>query len=175
MPVRSTQVLRMPRRVIATLDRSSHSEAVLYYLPAVLRHGDVVILLTVGRPPSSTRPAMDRVELPLVVGVRVERFAPMPQTHVEDMDQVIQRTKSELMDYLNDKSIILRNEGFDVIPQVLLDDKPARAIIQYARDAGPLFIAMATHGASGISHALSGSVSEEVVRSGVAPVFLVRP
>jgi len=34
---------------------------------------------------------------------------------------------------------------------------------------------MATHGRTGISHLLAGSVCESVIRSGVAPVLVLRP
>jgi nucleotide-binding universal stress UspA family protein len=36
-------------------------------------------------------------------------------------------------------------------------------------------IAMATHGRSGAGHLFAGSVCEKVIRSGAAPVVVVRP
>jgi nucleotide-binding universal stress UspA family protein len=48
-------------------------------------------------------------------------------------------------------------------------------IIERAREEQPDVIVMATHSRQGISHLLFGSTTEEVVRSGVAPVLVVHP
>jgi nucleotide-binding universal stress UspA family protein len=55
------------------------------------------------------------------------------------------------------------------------DDKPATAIAKHARQGNFSLIAMATHGRGGLSELVQGSVASSVVRSGVAPVVLVRP
>ena len=51
---------------------------------------------------------------------------------------------------------------------------PARGIIDVARDKHVDMIVMATHARSALSVLARGSVAEDVVRSGVAPVTLVR-
>ena len=53
--------------------------------------------------------------------------------------------------------------------------EPAPTIVAVARDLGADLIVMATHGHSEVRHVLMGSVTEDVVRSGVVPVLLVRP
>jgi nucleotide-binding universal stress UspA family protein len=53
-------------------------------------------------------------------------------------------------------------------------DEPADAIIQYARSANIDLIVMGTHGRSGLSHLLVGSVAERVVRTAPCPVLTVR-
>jgi len=58
---------------------------------------------------------------------------------------------------------------------VVMGEEPAAAIIAFARRADVDFIVMATHGRSGLREVVQGSVAAEVVRSGVAPVLLVRP
>ena len=52
---------------------------------------------------------------------------------------------------------------------------PAEALIAYAGDHQIGLIAMATHSRRGISHFVWGSSTEAVIRSGVAPVLVVRP
>lgn len=52
---------------------------------------------------------------------------------------------------------------------------PAGAILSYARQHGIDMIAMATHGRSGISRMLLGSVADKVVRGTHIPVLLHRP
>lgn len=58
---------------------------------------------------------------------------------------------------------------------VLVSDNPAEAIISWLRQNPVDFVVMATHGRGGLRHLLAGSVTEAVLRSGVAPVLAVRP
>ena len=48
-------------------------------------------------------------------------------------------------------------------------------ILRYAREVGIDLIVLATHGRTGLSHALFGSVAEKVVRKAPCPVLSVRP
>jgi nucleotide-binding universal stress UspA family protein len=54
-------------------------------------------------------------------------------------------------------------------------DDPAAVIIARARQEHADLIAMATHGRTGLGQLLAGSVCETVIRSGVAPVVVLRP
>jgi len=53
-------------------------------------------------------------------------------------------------------------------------DNPAEAIVDYARREGIDLIITATHGRSGLEHALIGSVTEQVMRTAPCPVLTVR-
>jgi len=53
--------------------------------------------------------------------------------------------------------------------------RPFVDIIRYARDIGADLIVLGTHGRSGLSHVLLGSVTEKVVRKSPCPVLTVRP
>jgi nucleotide-binding universal stress UspA family protein len=53
-------------------------------------------------------------------------------------------------------------------------DEPAKAIVQYAREAGIDLIVMGTHGRTGLPHMLVGSVAEQVVRTAPCPVLTLR-
>ena len=53
-------------------------------------------------------------------------------------------------------------------------DRPAEAIVEYARAAAIDFIVMGTHGRTGVNRALVGSVAERVVRTSTCPVLTVR-
>jgi nucleotide-binding universal stress UspA family protein len=48
-------------------------------------------------------------------------------------------------------------------------------ILRYAREVGADLIVLATHGRTGLRHALFGSVAEKVVRKAPCPVLSVRP
>ena len=52
---------------------------------------------------------------------------------------------------------------------------PAEAIIERARAGDIDLVAMTTHGRSGISRLIFGSVAEQVLRHVTIPVLLVRP
>lgn len=52
---------------------------------------------------------------------------------------------------------------------------PARTLVEYATDAEADLIVLPTHGRTGLSHALLGSVAERVVRYAPCPVLTVRP
>jgi nucleotide-binding universal stress UspA family protein len=62
-----------------------------------------------------------------------------------------------------------------VKPVVRVGPYPAAQIAAYAEVHDIDLIVMATHGRSGLNRLLHGSVAGEVLRSGVAPVALVRP
>ena len=51
---------------------------------------------------------------------------------------------------------------------------PAKSIIEHAEGNGMDLIVMGTHGRSGVSHLLLGSVAERVVRTARCPVMTVR-
>jgi nucleotide-binding universal stress UspA family protein len=52
--------------------------------------------------------------------------------------------------------------------------QPAEAIVRTAEERGADLIVMGTHGRTGLSHALLGSVAEKVVRLAPCPVLTVR-
>jgi nucleotide-binding universal stress UspA family protein len=66
-------------------------------------------------------------------------------------------------------------EALRAKPIVLTSSTPAHAILSYARDAHVDLIVVGTHGRTGLSHLLLGSVAERVVRSATCPVLTVRP
>ena len=53
-------------------------------------------------------------------------------------------------------------------------DQPSDAIVGYAKAARIDLIVMGTHGRTGVSHMLVGSVAERVVRTAPCPVLTVR-
>ena len=55
-----------------------------------------------------------------------------------------------------------------------LNSDPATGILEAAKEVGADLVTMATHGRTGISHLILGSVAEKVVRETVCPVFVSR-
>lgn len=67
----------------------------------------------------------------------------------------------------------LTTSGFDAEP-VFVFGKPYMEIVRIAADLDVDLIVLASHGRSGISHLLLGSVAEKVVRLAPCPVFTVK-
>lgn len=57
---------------------------------------------------------------------------------------------------------------------ILRDGPPAETILEVAREEGVSLIAMATHGRSGLSRWVFGSVTEKVLRASPVPLLVVR-
>jgi nucleotide-binding universal stress UspA family protein len=57
---------------------------------------------------------------------------------------------------------------------LVVDARPADAILASAQDEGTGLIVMSTHGRSGLSRLIMGSVAEEVLHRASVPVLLVR-
>ncbi len=87
------------------------------------------------------------------------------------MDQLYDDTREAADGWLADASRTLAAAGVASSTEVM-NGSAGPAIAGLAR-AGDLII-MATHGRTGFDRVLSGSVSDQVIRSGVAPVLIVR-
>jgi nucleotide-binding universal stress UspA family protein len=75
--------------------------------------------------------------------------------------------------YLREIAGQLRGDGFEVSTHIL-EGNPAAEIIDYSRnDATVTMVAMATHGRSGISRWVFGSVAEKVLHAATKPLLLV--
>jgi nucleotide-binding universal stress UspA family protein len=68
----------------------------------------------------------------------------------------------------------LTKEGLDVETRVLTG-RPAETITDFAQREKVDLIALATHGRSGVSRWVFGSVADRLVRSLSIPVLLIRP
>ncbi|HTK82660.1 MAG TPA: universal stress protein, partial [Bacteroidota bacterium] len=59
--------------------------------------------------------------------------------------------------------------------QAVRSGRPHDEIVRYAQMNGINLIVIATHGRTGISHAIMGSIAEKVVRHSPVPVLTVHP
>ncbi|MEZ5317694.1 MAG: universal stress protein [Vicinamibacterales bacterium] len=84
-----------------------------------------------------------------------------------EMETAARRSLDQLLDDDDRQALGAR-------PVLVTSHAPAAAIATYARENGVDLIVMATHGRTGMAHALMGSVAEKVVRSAPCPVLTVR-
>lgn len=90
----------------------------------------------------------------------------------EDHGQALERIREEIQDGLRDlahKHLV----GVSTEPHVVWSDDVADTIIGAANDFGADFIAIGSHGRSGLGQAILGSVAAEVVRHSAVPVIVV--
>ncbi|HMK38577.1 MAG TPA: universal stress protein [Bacteroidota bacterium] len=71
---------------------------------------------------------------------------------------------------------VSRNVDADVkLTQIVRSGHPATEIRRFSLEEHVDLIVMATHGRTGVKHALMGSVAEKVVRLSAIPVLTVKP
>jgi len=147
--------------ILVPLDGSKHSEAVLPFVEKLAKQVGVeemeAMLIRVCEKPqiSSDYPS----DMPLSW-----------EEHVET-ERVMCKLASG--PYLADVSKRLKNAGMRVQFEVTLGD-PENEIIKYAKESNAGFIAMSTHGRSGLSRWAYGSVAEKVMLGTLTPVMMVK-
>jgi nucleotide-binding universal stress UspA family protein len=174
-------------KILATHDGSKEARAIIPMLTRLAKETDAeVTLLTVltESPAALARkgPAVAMVTPGGQMGattiqvMRSEAFVqPTPPKWEESKDQAVERAESEARDSLADFAAPLKKAGVRVREEVAAGDDAAAAIIAFARDGKYDLIAMATHGRTGLRQVVQGSVATAVLKSGIAPVLLVRP
>jgi len=147
----------MYRKVVVLLDGSELAEGVLPHVAEVVRdRGGQIYLLSV-------TPLMRGIA-PTVADVRP------PSASMQEERRRIER---ELVEYL--QAVARRLEPAAASVQVgVRFGRPADEILAFASDVGADLIAMSTHGRSGISRWVFGSVADRVLRGATCPVLLVR-
>jgi nucleotide-binding universal stress UspA family protein len=80
--------------------------------------------------------------------------------------------ESEATAMLNDAAA--RVQGITAANQIALQGLPVDSIVEYAANNGCDLIVMGSHGRSGLSRALLGSVAEGVLRHATIPVMILR-
>lgn len=167
----------MTLRMLVTLDGSPFSERVLDAAADLARQANAEVTLLrivshahdIGRS-SGNLDALGEEQASALTGT------PGPQHRIRELEtttQAAERHLSEARDYLTPLASRYFGEAAKI--EARESRNPAEEIIRVAIEKNIDLIAMATHGRSGIAQLLVGSVAEAVMRSGVAPVLLLRP
>jgi nucleotide-binding universal stress UspA family protein len=142
----------MYKKMLVPLDGSELAECVLPHVKAIATGCGVrkLMLLRVVEPlPAGIPPAVD--------------FEVFQKAGVKTAEKYLAKIKAQLS-----------KEGVNVEAKVLTG-RPAETITDFAQREKVDLIALATHGRSGISRWVFGSVADKLVRSSSAPVLLIRP
>jgi nucleotide-binding universal stress UspA family protein len=142
-------------RILVPVDFSVHSEKAFRFATTLAnKFGARLSLIHV-------------VEDPFVTGAwQSEAFAP----HIPELlNELTKNAEARLHDLKKD----LAAHGF-VVETAVITGQPARAIVEHAETGHFDLIVMGTHGRTGLSHTLMGSVAERVVRKAPCAVLTVR-
>lgn len=158
------------RTVLVPLDGSDFSRRALGAIDELFDADRVrLVLLRVGdAPPHVGAPPARRT-------VTSEMILPEPEddAHVWD-SQEWESARQRLRDEITPAARRLEREGWRVEVGTAFGD-PAEEIVAFAGDHDVDLVAMATHGRTGLSRALLGSVAERALRRLRVPVLMVRP
>ena len=145
------------RRILVPLDGSRMGEAALRYIEALAKKaGSAIVLLHI----------LERqYHFAVVAGTYVQ----VPYT-----DEEMEPVRREARAYLDRVARRLTKKGINVSTE-MREGKVAEGIIEYAGKSGINLIAMSTHGRSGVSRWVLGSVADKIIHSGCARVMVVRP
>ncbi|MCC7163707.1 MAG: universal stress protein [Anaerolineae bacterium] len=148
----------MMKKILVPLDGSTMSEAVLPYVRTFAKslNAEVILMRVVTNQVYETMPA---------------QVPPMPV--------MTMRATSE-QDYYGQAEGYLQRVAFDYFPDSVvrlevMGGPTTDSILDFAMTHEVDMIAMTTHGRSGLSRMVLGSVADEVMRRSHLPVLLVRP
>ena len=165
-------------RILVPFDDSSLSQTIVGPVEALLRElrEAEVHLLTV-LDPAGGKSARDQTpSLETASGGGTPETTPNPRSAVtiETRDQALVRQQEAALQRLREAAAGRFADASVTCHAKWLDDA-AEGIVRVAAEIDADMIAMATHARSGLSHLLSGSVTEAVIRASHLPVYVFRP
>jgi nucleotide-binding universal stress UspA family protein len=142
----------MYKKILVPLDGSKLAECVLPHVKAI------------GKGCGATKVVLLEVVEPLPAWLAAEI----------NLEAVQKASAKAAEEYLVKIQAELKKEGLNVEARVLTG-RPAETITDFAQSNKVDLIAIATHGRSGITRWIFGSVANRLVRSSFVPMLLVKP
>jgi nucleotide-binding universal stress UspA family protein len=93
--------------------------------------------------------------------------------YIAGYEDLKERVKEEAVNYLDGKVASVKAKGLQRVVSKVMEGPGAEEIIEYARGRAGALVAMCTHGRSGMSRWMLGSVTEKVVRHCGGPVLVI--
>jgi nucleotide-binding universal stress UspA family protein len=141
-------------RILVPVDFSPHAERAVRYAATLARRFDATLHL------------LHVVEDPFLSG------AWSPEAYVPNVTELLQDLTAGAERQLAGLRASVAALGITVTTAVITG-RPAPAIVSHADQGGFDLIVMGTHGRTGLSHVVIGSVAERVVRKAPCPVLTV--
>jgi nucleotide-binding universal stress UspA family protein len=148
----------MYQRILVPMDGSELAESVLPHVEAVAKGCGAreAIFVRVVEPLRTAIASGDHI-------LSESETEALQDHHEKDADNYLH----QLVERLDYSGVTLKAE--------VIVGKAAESIVDFAADQHVDLIIMATHGRSGVSRWLSGSVAERVLRWSCVPVLMIRP
>jgi len=144
----------MYRRIMVPLDGSDLAELALPHAEDLARKeiSELDLIMVV-----------EQFEMPVHGGVVFDE---------ETIEQIQHNQEAAAQDYLNKLADRLRAKGIDVRTSVLTG-KIADSLVDYVIVNSIELIIMATHGRSGVSRWIWGSIAEKILHASTVPILLI--
>ena len=148
----------MYRKILVPLDGSELSECSLEPLRALTTSGNIteVIILRVLEPMHS------------------QTLAALSEAGGTLLKEIEDNRGKEAKHYIQNIATKLQNEGIKAEP-IMIPGNPGDVILNYAKSNNVDLIIMSTHGRSGISRWVMGSVTNKVLNHSPIPVLIIIP
>jgi len=147
------------RKILLSLDGSAFSEAAMPYVEELVKGSAAeVVLVMVGEPVRFMVPSVEALET----------------TWVSQRNVLERGIQQQVSGYLANVKANFEGNGIKTRAKALWG-RPAEEIIKVAESESVDLIVMTTHGRSGISRWVHGSVTSRVVEESSVPVLAVRP
>ena len=99
---------------------------------------------------------------------------PLPEGYVLASSETVAEILSKTQQAMNEARAKAVANGVPNVEIVMSEGAPFSEIVRAAREHGSDLIVIATHGRTGLKHALLGSVTEKVVRKAPCAVLTIR-
>ena len=163
-------------KAIVPLDGSDNAQRIFVSVRRLLAiQPDLEVHLVTVLDPKSVHGRSDHLvnEPPSVAVGKTAISAPLPRV-VESHGEALERHTSEAREWL-EAVAAKETPGANATVHATLSGHAAEAIVALAEELDADLIAMAAHGRSGLSHLLTGSITEAVVRTSKRPVLVQGP
>ena len=108
------------------------------------------------------------IEFPMMVG------AYLPET-LQSNQAILEEAETEARAYLEGVRSRLDDGSRQIDTDVVVNQQPARGILNYAAANNVDLVSIATHGRRGVERTLLGSTADKVIRGANTPILIVRP
>ena len=144
----------MYTKILVPLDGSALGERTLPHISEIARGTGAEVIL------------MQVVQAPL---------GDAPEAGQSEENRAIQEAAADAHAYLEEIARKLGEEGCAKVRHDVVEGPPAEGILRHAHKEDVDLVIMSTHGRSGVSKLLMGSVAEKVMLTTKRPVMLVKP
>lgn len=156
------------QHILVPLDGSERAASALAHAEAIAKLNNAHLVLIQVIPSAAMLVSETAIASPGMGMPAVDPFLSAAQ-----FDSVEDALIQEATKTLNDAAKPLQDSGLNV-DTVILSGLPADSITTYAKEHNIDLIVMSTHGRTGLSRLVFGSVAESVVRQANCPIMLVR-